>query len=243
MYLLIIYMQQECANKHSPRLGTLIKRDGRVYKRGQQRWGGIFGQKYSFCRNRTAGKSKDPLKGHTVVFITSMGRKKLFIWEGQKFSFQKHNANNDESNDEAGPFTSLQFSYKVWSPQIFVSNTFCICSSSSPKLRLWQGYSSHSIWQCHHPVPSVWIECRGESESPYISNRLLYSIFWWLGNWLHLFFYLEQDTSQMLIPRIPTRKNNLIWFVKSVHTSVSVDLYQTSLTDVWMKMIYVSWSE
>ena len=158
-------MQQECANKHSPRLGTLIKRDGRVYKRGQQRWGGILEQKYSFCRNRTAGKSKDPLKGHTVVFFTSVGRKKLIILEGQKFSFQKHNANNDASNDEAGPFTSLQFSCKVCSTQIFVSNTFCICSSS-PKLRLWQGYSSHSIWQCHHPVPSVWIECRGESESP-----------------------------------------------------------------------------
>ena len=206
--------------------------------------GGFLGQKYSFCRNRTAGKSKDPLKGHTVVFITSMGRKKLFIWEGQKFSFQKHDANNDASNDEAGPFTSLQFSYKVWSPQIFVSNTFCICSSS-PKLRLWQGYSSHSIWQCHHPVPSVWIECRGEAESPLkcISNRLLYYIFWWSENWRYLFFYLEQYTSKMLIPRIPTRKNNLIWFVKSVHTSVSVDLYQTSLTDVWMKMIYVSWSE
>ena len=72
--------------------------------------GGFLGQKYSFCRNRTAGKSKDPLKGHTVVFITTMGRKKLFIWEGQKLSFQKHDSNNDASNDEAGPSTSVQFS-------------------------------------------------------------------------------------------------------------------------------------
>ena len=159
----------------------------------------------------------------------------------QKFSLQKDN--NEASHDKEGPSISDQFSWKVWSPQIFVSNTFCFCSSSSPKLRLWQGYSSHSIWQCHHPVPSVWIECRGEAESPYISNRILFSVFWWSENWRYLFFYLEQYTSKMLIPRIPTRKNNLIWFVKSVHTSVSVDLYQTSLTDVWMKMIYVSWSE
>ena len=37
---------------------------------------------------------------------------------------------------------------------------FSFCRSS-PKLRLWQENSSHSIWQSHHQGPFVWIECGG----------------------------------------------------------------------------------
>ena len=46
LYLLIIYMQEGCANKRSPRLGTLIKRDGSVYRRrAEVNRGILFGQK------------------------------------------------------------------------------------------------------------------------------------------------------------------------------------------------------